>query len=226
MILVKCTVLDEPERLKHALDPDSPCLIGYTKFGKFKQKLLDTKEETLIHTSAILKNYPPTSDSGLIFETGKGVKPHAVLPLDLLFFPNLGGWASTLDVEDWLDPSDESSLEIVSILREKFVFKSVKQMCRTFSTSTKALNAFKKIMKKHVPRRRVKNIIDSIKFGLASEFRHNEVIFLNKIQINPLAFFGEEDRIKAVLEMAKLSSDLELYPTAEAYFKEKKITYT
>ena len=225
MILVKCTVLYEPERLKHALDPSNPCLLGYTKFGKLKQELLDTKEETLIHTSAILKNYPPTADSGLIFETGKGVKPHAILPLDLLFFPNLEGWASTLDVEDWLDPSDKSSLEIVSILREEFVFKSVKQMYKKFPTSTKALTAFKKIMRKHVPHRRVKNIIDSIKFGLASEFRHNEVIFLDKIKINPLAFFGEEDKIKSVLGMAKLSSDLKIYPTAEAYFKEHKVSY-
>ena len=128
--------MDYLKRLKKALDPDDPCLIGCNKIGKFRKKLLNVRKGETIHTSAILKDYSPLFDIGLIFETD--AEPLAVIPMDIVFFSVL---------KEWFYLSYNDYIETISALRDEFVFESVKKMVHDFPTYNSALAIFKRELK-------------------------------------------------------------------------------
>jgi len=225
MILVKCTILENPKELKKVFENNE--IIGKAGDDEYRPilaKVLGFKKK--VHSSAILKKYRPYDDSGIIFETNQ--EPDAIVPFDLYFIRALENY---VDIQDVIDSGLFS--EIL-----KYKFDNVKAMGSRFNSSIKAQKQIDELYKEYsslggmLPAlNKLTDIFEfkadgSIKENTDSYFEHNEVLFKNKLaDIHPLAFFGEENVVKKHLAKAKISSDLDIYPTAEAYFKEKKVVY-
>jgi len=218
MILIKCSILNKKHGLRKALDADNPMIFGTKYTFKLVRKLVNV--DIMVHASAVLKEYRTFWPYGLIFETS--AKPKAVTPFDLDFFCSVFNFLSM----------EESNNEIFKMLKDQFILDSVSDLSnrKEFKSVSSSLSFLKKRAVEYLDKETGEKFSKRIDaFRKESHFPHNEVIFENKIRIKPLAFFGDGPSIKKFLKDAGISTNLKLcekiYPTAEEYFKEKKISY-
>jgi len=224
MILVKCTVLDSEPRLKQALQENKIIHSG-ASIGLEKEVIGFKKN--IVHTSAILADYHTHESVGLIFDSKQD--PKKFVPFDLDFFRILNKLINSYPA---IKP------KIVNTFRKKFVFKDVNKMAKAFPSPIAALAELDACLHEYAkdlleansddygklkPLTNIMTHIDHWK--TRPFFRHNEAVFENQVEIEPLAFFGKDSVVKARLKKYKVQSDLKIYSTAEAYFKEHEVTY-
>jgi len=213
--------MGRPDDLKKALDKNDPRIDGFHAPIHILKELTGIKK-SMVHTSAIFAEFHPTANyssarRGLIFETQ--AKPIVVLPFDLGFFRQL---------ENYVPFKLIKSSGLLKEL-EIFVFDSVPAMAKKWSNPKTALRHLITLLESY----KDKLPLSKIQFGMLLSYikrkeslhEHNEVIFEEKIEIKPLAVFGRKSMISNDLECSGVSSTLQVYPTAEAYFKEHKVVY-